>query len=71
MKKIIIILSVVLVKVNYGQDLPLFEADKMAKLEKDFAEYGISGALSPFGISLSMSYNKSCLLYTSDSADES
>ena len=46
MKKIIIIiLSVVLVKVNYGQ-------------EKDFAEYGISGALSPFGISLSMSYNK-------------
>ena len=47
MKKIIIIiLSVVLVRVNYGQ-------------EKDFAEYGISGALSPFGISLSMSYNKS------------
>ena len=47
MKKIIIIiLSVVLVKVNYGQG-------------KDFAEYGISGALSPFGISLSMSYNKS------------
>jgi len=47
MKKIIIIiLSVVLFKVNYAQ-------------EKEFAEYGISGALSPFGISLSMSYNKS------------
>ena len=33
-------------KVNYGQQ------------EKEFAEYGISGSLSPFGISLSMSYNK-------------
>ena len=46
MKKIIIIIIGSIVKVNYGQ-------------EKDFAEYGISGALSPFGISLSMSYNKS------------
>ena len=35
-----------LFKVNYGQQ------------EKEFAEYGISGALSPFGLSLSMSYNK-------------
>ena len=46
MKKILfIILLFGLFKVNYGQ-------------EKKFAEYGISGALSPFGISLSMSYNK-------------
>ena len=46
MKKIIIIIMLVgLFKVNYGQ-------------EKEFAEYGISGALSPFGLSLSMSYNK-------------
>ena len=47
MKKIIIIIMLVgLFKVNYGQQ------------EKEFAEYGISGSLSPFGISLSMSYNK-------------
>ena len=46
MKKIIIITVLFgLFKVNYGQ-------------EKEFAEYGVSGALSPFGISLSMSYNK-------------
>ncbi len=46
MKKIIIIILLVgFFKANYGQ-------------EKEFAQYGISGALSPFGISLSMTYNK-------------
>ena len=46
MKKIIIIILLVgFFKAYYGQ-------------EKEFAQYGISGALSPFGISLSMTYNK-------------
>ena len=54
-KIIIIILLVGFFKVNYGQ-------------EKEFAQYGISGALSPFGISLSMTYNKTnknkfCCIY--------